>query len=73
MKRIETEMDFFIGSKRYTPYFNMGDMVCYVTDEDERPWMIHRYIINYNGVLQYGIQRSGTYETCFAHEIKLKN
>ena len=73
MKRINTEMDFYIGPRKYTPDFNMGDIVCYITDEDEKQWMIHRYIINYNGVLQYGIQRNGTYEFCYSHEIKIKD
>ena len=62
--------NFIINSKTYKPKFNLGDSVCFVTDEDEKVYILYGYIIEIGNIIKYRICRNGSYEVVQGYEIK---
>lgn len=71
--KIPNDFTLYNTNKIYKPKFNLGDMVMYITDEDERSYLLYAYLINVNGDIRYCITRNGDSTTVLDFEIKLKD
>lgn len=72
MKETNTEINNFnIYDKLYKPKFNLGDIVCFVTDEDDdKKYLLYGYLIEITGNILYALTRNGDSITVQYFEIK---
>jgi hypothetical protein len=72
-KRVDIKeiVNFNIYNKIYRPKFNLGDIVCFMTDDDQNKYLIYAYVIDIDGTIMYRISRNGTVDTAHHYEIKL--
>lgn len=71
--KVPNDFTLYNTKKTYKPVFNLGDVVVFITDNDENEFLVYAYLIDIKDDVRYSITRKGESTIVGDFEIKLKD